>query len=87
LYLSESWRCKLFLRAGWLENNELMRQSEKTPVPIEVGYNWGHGTGVPAELSSRGDPSILARREHLAMIRVQMLDASHLVSGTEHLAC
>jgi hypothetical protein len=64
-----------------------MRQSQETPVPIEVGSNWGHGTGVPAELISRGDPSILARCEHLAMVRVQMANASHLVSGTEHLAC
>jgi hypothetical protein len=56
-----------------------MRQSKGTPVPIEVGSNWGHGTGVPAELISGGDPSILAQREHLAMARVQMADASHLL--------
>jgi hypothetical protein len=56
-----------------------MRRSKETPVPIEVGSNWGHGTGVPAELISRGDPSILARSEHLATVRVQMADASHLL--------
>jgi hypothetical protein len=56
-----------------------MRQSKETPVPIEVGSNWGHGTGVPTGLINGGDPSILARREHLAMVRVKMANASHLL--------
>jgi hypothetical protein len=35
---------------------------------------------VPAELLiSRGDPSILARSDYLALGRVQMTDASHLL--------
>jgi hypothetical protein len=56
-----------------------MRQNKETPVPIEVGSTWVHGTGVSSELISRGDPSILARSEHLATVRVQMADASHLL--------